>query len=128
MIDPVVVQSMEAVRPWFENPPMVGAVLGGFCGLLGGLYGTLAGVLVPRGKGRAVIFGLHWAVLAVGIVLIMGGVTALAMQQPYGVWFAMLLPGVIMTCLMTVFTPLLVRMWYRQAERRRLEADGSEPA
>ena len=66
--------------------------------------------------------GLHWGDVAVGAVLLAAGLTALVGGQPYGVWFALLLPGVLLTTMILSFTPL-VRMRYRQAEQRRLEAE-----
>ena len=92
-------------------------------GMLGGIYGTTLGLLVPRARGKVFVFGLHWCFLVLGVLLLAAGITALVSGQPYGVWYALLLPGVIATAMLGIFTPLLARLWYRQAEMRRLEAE-----
>ncbi len=116
------VQFVAQAQPWFGNAGVVGGLLGGGIGILGGIYGTSVGVLVPRGRGRGFVMGFTWALLGLGIALLAAGLTALATGQPYGVWYSLLLPGAIATLLMSVFTPL-VRVLYRQAEHRRLEAE-----
>jgi hypothetical protein len=110
------------VQPWFDNPGLVGGLLGGGVGLLGGIYGTTVGLLAPRGKARSAVFAMHWTILALGVVALAAGITALATGQPYGVWYALLLPGVLITILMMVFLPI-IRVRYQQAEHRRLEAE-----
>ncbi len=42
--------------------------------------------------------------------------------QPYGVWYSLLLPGLLLTALMGTMTPV-IRLRYRQAEHRRLQAE-----
>ena len=83
---------------------------------------TLVGVLAPRGKGRAFVMALHWSALALGAVFIVAGITAVVGGQPYGVWYALLLPGLLMVVLMGTMTPV-IRLRYRQAEHRRLQAE-----
>ena len=117
------IQLAQQVTPWFENPGMVGGLLGAAVGVLGGgVYGPLVGALVPRGIGKPIVMGYHYLLLAAGIALLVAGLAALMSGQPYGVWFALLLPGAILTLLMALFTPMLLR-FYRQAEARRLEAE-----
>ncbi len=108
----------EPTAPWFGDPGLVGAMLGSVCGLLGAAYGVLVGTLARRGRGKAFIFGFHWAVLIVGILLSAAGVTALATRQPAAVWSAILLPGAVLTALMTICTPVLVRVWGRRFKAR----------
>ncbi|MHC4651012.1 MAG: hypothetical protein ACYTES_09155 [Planctomycetota bacterium] len=110
------------VQPWFENYGLVGGLAGGGVGVLGAVYGTTVGVLAPRGKGRAAVFAMHWTFLALGVLMLAAGITALATGQPYGVWYALLLPGALVTIMMMVFLPI-VRVRYQQAEHRRLEAE-----
>jgi MFS family permease len=112
-------------EPWVAAPhqAILAAVLGAGIGVLGGIYGTMLGLLVPRGRGKRFVYALHWGFLGLGVVLVAVGITALATRQPYGVWYAFLLPGLIATSMLAVFTPLLARIWYRQAEQRRLEAE-----
>jgi hypothetical protein len=110
------------VQPWFENYGLVGGLAGAGVGVMGAAYGSTVGVLAPRGKGRAAVFAMHWTFLALGVLMLAAGITALATGQPYGVWYALLLPGALVTILMLVFLPI-VRVRYQQAEHRRLEAE-----
>ena len=110
------------VEPWFGNPGLTGAFVGGGVGCLGGVYGTVAGILAPQGKCRGLVLGIHWFAVALGVVLLVTGVTALVLGQPYAVWFPMLLAGGVATLVVLPMTPLL-RLRYRQAEQRRLEAE-----
>ena len=121
----LMIQFLAQSEPWFssQNQAIIGGALGGAVGLLGAIYGTALGLLLPRGKGKRFIFGLHWISLAFGVSLLAAGITALLTGQPYGVWYALLLPGLIATLLLSLFTPLLTRLWYRQVEHRRLEAE-----
>jgi hypothetical protein len=110
------------VQPWFDNPGLVGGLLGGGVGVLGAIYGTTLGLLAPRGKARGAVFAMHWTFQALGVVLLAAGITALATGQPYGVGYPLLLPGALLTFLMLIFLPI-VRVRYQQAEHRRLEAE-----
>lgn len=121
--NPMEISAMnDVVEPWFSNPGMVGGLVGAGVGLLGALYGCAVGVLAPRGMARGLVMTLHWFALALGAAFIVAGVTALIKGQPYGVWYALLLPGVLMAVLMGTMTPL-IRLRYRQAEHRRLQAE-----
>ncbi len=122
MSDDLVINLAVQVEPWFGNAGLVGGLIGGGIGILGAVYGTVVGVFAPRGKGRPFVFAVHWAALAVGGVLVVAGVTAVITGQPYGVWYALLLPGLLLTVLMGTATPM-IRLRYRQAEHRRLEAE-----
>ena len=112
---------LATVEPWFTNVGMVGGLLGGGIGCLGGLYGTLMSVVASRGKAKSFMFAFHWTVLALGIALVCLALYALIVGQPYGVWYGLGLPGLIITVLMIAFTPMLKNV-YRAAEQRQLEA------
>ncbi len=122
MSEPTMIEMLSAVQPWFENWGLIGGLLGGGIGLLGGVYGTVVGICAPRGKAKRLVFGLHWFALLLGLGLLVGGITALVTDQPYGVWYALLLPGAILTVLIICFTPM-VKLRYRQAEHRQLNAE-----
>ncbi len=122
MNEPGMIELLGAVQPWFENWGLVGGLLGGGVGLLGGVYGTVVGICAPRGKAKGLVFGLHWFALLLGLALLGAGITALLGDQPYGVWYALLLPGALVTVLMIIFTPM-IKLRYRQAEHRHLSAE-----
>lgn len=106
-------------EPWFD--PMwawlPGTVLG--CGL--GLWGSLVGVLAPRGKARGLVFGTFWFGLALSAVLLVAGVVALIAGQPYAIWYGLGLAGLLGSVLLPCLLPTVVRR-YREAEDRRLHA------
>ncbi len=110
-------------EPWF-NPNTFGALYGaiGVGGSLGGLLGAAAGILAPRGKCRTLILGAMVVLVAIGVVQLVLGIIALTSGQPYGIWYPMLLCGVIMTFVIGGLIPV-VRMRYAQAEQRRIEAE-----
>jgi hypothetical protein len=112
--------------PWFD-PNLFGAiygsVAGGVGGTLGGLLGAAAGVLAPQGKGRAWVMAGFGLLVAAGLASLGFGVAALAMGQPYGIWYppvlvGLILPGVVMGVLPAV------RKRYAEAESRRIDAEG----
>lgn len=122
MSDLHVISLLAEVEPWFTNPGLVGGLVGAGVGVLGGIYGTVVGLLAPRGKGRPFVMAMHWSAIALGVVLIAAGITAVVGGQPYGVWYALLLPGLLLVVLMGTMTPV-IRLRYRQAEHRRLQAE-----
>ena len=99
----------------------IGALGGSALGIMGGLIGTLAGIFAPRGKGRALILGLMGVVFIVCVGILILGVVALILVQPYAVWYPCLLIGFIGTVVVGSLIPV-VHMAYRQAEQRQLDA------
>ena len=122
MSEDLMINLLAQVEPWFQNFGVVGGSIGGGIGVLGAVYGTVVGVLAPRGKGRPFVFAMHWASLALGGLFLIAGVTAVITGQPYGVWYSLLLPGLLLTVLMGTMTPV-IKLRYRQAEHRRLQAE-----
>jgi hypothetical protein len=83
--------------------------------------GCLVAWFVPRGRARRFILG-GWLALWVAAVALAGvGLVALSAGQPWGVWYGLLLPGVIGT-LVVGGNWLVIRKGYRQVEQRRLAA------
>jgi len=112
---------LSEVEPWFD-PNLAGGILGGGVGVLGAVYGSLVGVLAPRGKGRTLVMALHWGTMALGALFLVAGIGAAFTGQPYGVWYSLLVPGALLVVLLGVFTPV-IKQRYRQAEHRRLQAE-----
>ncbi len=121
MTDQFMINLLAEVEPWF-NPGLAGGLLGGGVGVLGAVYGCVVGVLAPQGKGRTFVMALHWGTIALGAVFLVAGIWAAVAGQPYGVSYVLLLPGLLLVVLMGAFTPL-VKLRYRQAEHRRLQAE-----
>jgi hypothetical protein len=87
---------------------VVGAVVGSAVGLLGALIGTLCAL----GWGRSLVLGLLAALAVFGAASVAVGLAALALGQPYAVWYPMLLGGGI---------PLVLALGLRGSVRRRFD-------
>src|SRR6266508_1746973 len=81
-------------EPWFDAN-YYAWIPGTLLGTLGGLWGALVGILAPQGKGKALVLGSLGVLLLASVVLLVLGIVALAGRQPYGVWYGLLLSGII---------------------------------
>ncbi|MFB3789338.1 MAG: hypothetical protein ACE15F_23510 [bacterium] len=90
-------------------------------GLLGGLYGTLAGILAPRGRGRALVLGMGIFIDGACFLMLIAGIVLLAGGFPYDAWYPWLLTGVIGSLTVTGVLPVIFKR-YRDAELRRMDA------
>jgi hypothetical protein len=106
--------------PWF-NPSLYAWIPGTVFGGVGGLWGALAGILAPQGKGKALVYGMGLTLAFIAVGLFVLGIVALMAGQPYGIWYGLLLPGVLGVVSLAWF-PWLVRTRYRQAEEQRMAA------
>jgi len=117
---------MTMANPWFENPEMFGALygalVGGGGGTLIGLLGAAAGYCAPQGKFKGLIVGSMALFCFLGLAQLAVGIAALAMHQPYAIWYPMVLAGVIFSLVCGGLLPVL-RQRYAEAERRRMEAE-----
>jgi multidrug transporter EmrE-like cation transporter len=110
--------------PWFDAN-MYAWIPGTLLGVLGGLWGSLCGMLIPRGKGRALVIGSAALFLVVSVALLALAIYALTQGQPYGVWYGLGLPGLIGSILFGMFLPMSQRM-YTMVEQRKLHARDAE--
>jgi len=108
------------IAPWFD-PNHYAWIPGTAYGLVAGLMGGLVGWLVPRGRARNFIFRAWFTVWAIAVVLLIVGIVALVNGQPWGVWYGLLLPGVVGT-LVVGANSLVILKRYREVEERRLAA------
>jgi len=112
--------------PWFD-PNQFGAwyggIAGGIGGGMGGGLGALCGFLVPRVIGRKWVLGCFYALIALGISQLLLGIYALCAGQPWAIWYGPLLAGFLLSVIVTPLA-VMVRIQYRAAENRRLEAEG----
>jgi hypothetical protein len=106
--------------PWFD-PNLFGWLPGTVFGVLGGLWGSLGGVLAPQGRGRAWVVGLGGLLGLAAAVFLVAAVVAMLSGQPYGVWYSLGLPGLLGCCLMPGLLPVVIAR-YAQAEERRMAA------
>jgi hypothetical protein len=96
---------------------LVGGIGGGLIGLCGAVIGVLAGM----GIGRRLIVPLLIAGSALGAVLLVTGLVALSIGQPYGVYYPLLLCGGL-CAVMGAVGAMTVRQRYAAVELRRMEA------
>lgn len=87
-------------------------------GVIGGLYGTLAGILAPQGRARGVILGTHVVLMVMCALLLGTSVIAYFSGQPYGVWYGLGLPGLLGCVLFSALYPILKKR-YAEAELRK---------
>lgn len=113
-------------EPWFDPNTFgawFGSIAGGGLGTLGGLLGALSGTLAPRGKAKGFILGAFYTLIGIGIALLAVGIYAYAVGQPWGIWYGPVLCGSIVTIVTGSLLPV-IHMRYREAEQRRIDADG----
>jgi hypothetical protein len=100
-----------------EDAGRIGGAAGSALGVLGALLGTLCAL----GRGRRIVIGGMLALGASGLLALAAGAAALATSQPYGVWYPLLLPGVLASALGFGLLPI-ARRRYEARELRRIQA------
>jgi hypothetical protein len=94
-------------------------IVGGVGGVLIGCLGALIEWLAVRGKAQRFVVNAVRVLIGVGVASALAGLAALALRQPYGVWYAVLLLGVVVV----VIFPFRLRSYhdrYREFELRRM--------
>lgn len=94
-------------------------LIGGIGGSVIGCFGALIGILASKGKARKFVLTSIQISIVVGILLMIAGLVALVYKQPYAVWYALLLPGVILTSVFSLNLSSLQRR-YDELEIRRM--------
>lgn len=104
---------------WWSD--RTGGLIGGILGAAFGCMASLVAWLASKGRARGFVLGASWAIIAGGVILLIAAVAALTARQPYGVWFPLLLCGM----LIVIILPARLRMFqklYQEHELRRMEA------
>ena len=107
--------------------PQQSGLIGGIGGSVIGCFGALLGVLASKGKARTFVLTTTKIFIVLGILLTIAGFVAVVSGQPYAVWYALLLPGVILTLVFSLTLPSIQRR-YDELEIRRMtsiDATGS---
>ena len=117
---------MTMAEPWFDELAFgigFGAIGGSVLGSMGALIGTAAGILVPRGRGRAWLLPLTPCTALLGLASLVLGLVALVAGQPYAIWYPPTLGGASGAFVFGTGIWVL-RARYAEVERRRLDAEG----
>lgn len=107
-------------EPWFD-PNLYAWIPGTLLGVAGGILGSLAGTLAPRGKGKGLVLSCFALALTASAILLIAGIVAFIQAQPYGVWYGLGLPGLLGCTVLGALFPMILKR-YREAEERRLAA------
>ncbi len=111
------IKLLGVVGSWW-SPQQIG-LIGGIGGSVIGCFGALLGLLASRGKARTFVLTTMKLFIALGILLTIAGFVAVVSSQPYAVWYALLLPGVILTLVFSLTLPSIQRR-YDELEIRRM--------
>lgn len=107
-------------EPWFD--PQWAFLPGTLLGAVGGSgLGVLAGLFAAKGKAKGLVFGFNTLCFAASFTLLCLAIVALSMGQPYAIWYALMLPGLLGSFLFGGAYWLLAQR-YRQAELRQMTA------
>ena len=102
---------------WWSDQTV--GIVGGVGGALIGCLGALIEWLAARGKAQRFVVNAVRVLIGVGVASALGGFAAVALRQAHGVWYALLLLGV----LVVVIFPFRLRSYqdrYREFELRRM--------
>jgi hypothetical protein len=102
---------------WWSSQQI--GLIGGIGGSVIGCFGALLGWLARKGKARNFVLTTVRIFIGLGILLTIAGLVAVALKQPYAVWYALLLPGVILTLIFSLNLPSIQRR-YDDLEIRRM--------
>jgi hypothetical protein len=103
---------------WSERQ---GGLVGGLAGSTVGLLGALVGTLVCLARARGLVMTVIVLAVVLGAVSFVAAIVALALGQPYHVYYPLLLLGILSLVLFGSAVPI-VRRRYNDAEMRRMAA------
>lgn len=108
-----------AAGAWWST--RIGALLGAFGGSGLGVVAAVLGILIGTGRARPLVTAFGITLLAAGLAALAFGVVAYVGDQPYPVYYPLLLLGGLTAAVM--FVLLVVQAGrYRQLEMRRMRA------
>jgi hypothetical protein len=106
--------------PWFD-PNHYAWMPGTLFGAAAGILAVLVAWFAVQGKARAAMIRSWIALWIAAMALLVAGLIGLRSGQPYGVWYGLLLPGIVGT-LVLGGNLLVILKRYREVEQRRLAA------
>lgn len=96
----------------------IGGLGGAGVGLLGALLGGVGGPLAQRGRCRSLVVGGFIGGIVLCALSLLTGLVALALGQPYHVWYPLVLPGFVGTLVFGLLLPTVIKAYERVAQRR----------
>ncbi len=113
--------------PWWtqQQAGMIGGLLGGVVvgAIFGGLGGGIGGPLAAKGIAKRFVVGFFIFGIITGLAIAGVGLTALALGQPFHVWFWLLQPGALLAFLYAVLLPTVILKSYQRHDERKLAAE-----
>ena len=110
---------MSGASEWWsgQTAGLVGGLGGAMIGIIGGAIGILAGM----GRGKKLVLVLSALITVIGVIALTSGIYAVINQQPYSVYYVLLLLGGQMT-LGGIACLVLIPYQFRMRELRRMQA------
>lgn len=107
---------------WFDGTTAgwLGAILGSSIGILGGLFGAVAGTCISQGRCRWLVLGALKSMIGLGLLLLITGGVAFFTGQPYHVWYGFTLCGWILS-LITPSFHIIAQEAYTASELKRMQ-------
>ena len=90
--------------------------------LLGGALAVASSVWTPRGRAKGLITGAYMLLASLGAACLLCAGIALIAGEPRSVIIPLFVPGVVLTVVMGIFTPEVIRE-YQLFEFRKLAAE-----
>ncbi|NNL86568.1 MAG: hypothetical protein HKP27_12995, partial [Myxococcales bacterium] len=104
-----------------------GGWIGAIGGSLLGALGAIVGVLAALGRGRTFVLAAVYGALVSGVVVFAVGAYAWWNGQSYGVWYPLVLIGLLCAVIDGALIPS-VRRRYEEVELRRISARDAQPS
>jgi len=90
--------------------------------LLGGALVVATSVLTPRGKAKGLLTGAYMLLASIGAACLLFALIAFFAGESSDVVIPLLVPGIVLTAVMGIFSPQIIRE-YQQFEFRKLAAE-----
>lgn len=104
---------------WWSDT--TGGIIGGCAGAVLGSFAGLLGWLAMRGRARGFVLASLLVLSGIGIASLLAGMAAIFAHQPYGVWFVLVLLGILLGGICS-FRLVQFRKHYELLEVRRIAA------
>jgi hypothetical protein len=114
-------EGTDAGGAWMDSRTMglIGGVYGSTLGVLGGLTGLLA----SRGRHPGFVRGAFVLAMILGALAAIAGVAAIVDGQPYGVWYPLVLMGLLTLVTVPIIWVTVRRVKFQQELNRMRAAD-----